>query len=55
MNRVPAAISYTTYCVFAKKYGIPVKKNKIKRPIADLQKDIKIYEKLNNIQNGLYY
>ena len=55
MNRISAVVSYATYCNFARKYGIPVKKNQIKRSIADLQKDIKRYEKLNNIQNGLYY
>ena len=55
MNRIPAAISYSTYCDFAKKYKIPITKNKIKRTIGELHWDIERYEKLNNIQNGLYF
>ena len=55
MNRIPAVVSYATYCNFAKKYSIPITKDQTKRSIADLQKDIRRYEKLNNIQNGLYY
>ena len=49
------AISYTIYKQFCKKYEIKLSKNKKKKTIPELQKEIHNYEINNNIKKGLYF
>jgi hypothetical protein len=49
------AIAIKTYYDFAKKYKIPVTIQGKPKGIEQIRREIKEYERKNNIKNGLYF